>query len=57
MRLVYPALLMLVFACQTPTSTTSPTAVDAVPVATLTSDPPVVAGLMSVWGEVPKQCT
>ncbi len=57
MRLVYPALLMLVLACQMPTSTTSPTAVDAVPVATVADDPPVAAGLMSVWGEVPKQCT
>jgi hypothetical protein len=57
MRLVYPALLMLVLACQTPTATTNPTTVDATPVAALAADPPVGAGLMSVWGEVPKQCT
>ena len=57
MRVMYLALLLLVLSCQTPTTTTSPTAVDQVPVATLTADHPVAAGLMSVWGEVPKQCT
>jgi len=70
MRLVCLALSLLVLSCQTPAAGTNPivleatpaagtnpTVLDAAPVAPLAADPPVAAGRISVWGEVPKQCT
>ena len=57
MRLVYASLFtMVLLACQAPTAAISPTEVAATPAAIVETPAPMVAGRMSVWGEVPRQC-
>jgi hypothetical protein len=54
--LLIGVLLLAVLGCQSSTVVVAPTETVAPVAAAVAPEPPVLASLASVWGEVPRQC-